>query len=173
MKKTALIIIDMLNDFVSEKGALYCGKSSREIIPVIVQEIEKTRKENGLIIFLRDSHDEDDLEFKMFPRHCVQDTWGSRIIDEIEVKPEDIIIPKKRYSGFYGTDLEKVLREHYITNVKITGVCTSICVMDTVGGLRNRDYPVTVYKNGVADFDPEAHEFSLKRMKNIYGAEVI
>jgi len=173
MNKTALIIVDMLNDFVHEKGALYCGESSRKIIPVIKKEIEKTRNENGLILFLKDSHDEDDLEFKMFPKHSVEGTWGSEIIDELEVTPGDIVIPKKRYSGFYGTDLENILKNNNITDVKITGVCTSICVMDTVGGLRNRNYPVTVLKEGVADFDPEFHEFSLKRMEKIYGAKVV
>jgi len=52
------------------------------------------------------------------------------------------------------------------------GVCTSICVMDTVGGLANRDYNITVPVKGVADFDPEMHQFSLKRMEKIYGADV-
>ena len=173
MGRTALIVVDMLNDFVSDRGILYCGRSSREIIPFIKNEIENTRKENGLVIFLQDSHEEEDLEFKMFPKHSVEGTWGSQIIDEIEVKPEDIVIPKRRFSGFFETNLEEVLKENNISDVKIVGVCTSICVMDTVGGLRNRDYPVTVYRDGVADFNPEAHEFSLKRMKRTYGVEVI
>jgi len=173
MGRTALIVVDMLNDFVNEKGALYCGKSSREIIPFIVEEINRVREIKGLIIFLQDNHNKNDPEFRMFPEHCVAGTWGAQIIDEIEVKPEDVIIPKKRYSGFYGTELDKILKENNITDVKIVGVCTSICVMDTVGDLRNRDYPVTVFKKGVADFDPEAHKFSLKRMQKIYGAKII
>jgi len=55
----------------------------------------------------------------------------------------------------------------------VVGVCTSICVMDTVGGLVDRDYAPIVPVRGVADFDPEAHEFALKRMKKIYGARIL
>jgi nicotinamidase/pyrazinamidase len=53
------------------------------------------------------------------------------------------------------------------------GVCTNICVMDTVGGLANRDYNITVPRAGVADFDTEFHEFALKRMGKIYGARIV
>ena len=83
------------------------------------------------------------------------------------------MIPKKRYSGFYGTDLEHVLKSADVDEVEVVGVCTSICVMDTVGGLANRDYKTTVPVKGVADFDPEMHQFSLKRMEKIYGADII
>ena len=59
-----------------------------------------------------------------------------------------------------------------LDEIEVVGVCTSICVMDTVGGLANRDYKITVPVKGVADFDPEMHQFSLKRMEKIYGADV-
>jgi nicotinamidase-related amidase len=109
----------------------------------------------------------------MFPKHCVKGTRGAEIIDELSVKENDIIISKTRYSGFYDTNLDKVLKDKKIEEVEVVGVCTSICVMDTVGDLRNRDYPVIVRKDGVADFDEEAHLFSLKRMEKIYGAKVL
>jgi len=68
--------------------------------------------------------------------------------------------------------LNNVLKDHKICEVHVLGVCTSICVMDTVGDLRNRDLTVIVWKKGVADFDEQAHGFSLRRMEKIYGAKI-
>ena len=172
MPQKALIIVDMLNDFIDEKGALYCGAQARAIISFVRDRLTVFRKNEDLVIFLQDSHDENDLEFTKFPKHCVTDTWGSEIINELAPVPDEKVVPKKRYSGFYETDLEKILEDANIEEVEVTGVCTSICVMDTVGGLANRDYYVSVPIKGVADFDQEMHEFSLKRMKQLYGARV-
>ena len=120
-----------------------------------------------------DNDDEDDKEFDKFPRHSVTGTWGHQIIPELAPAQEDIVIQKRRYSGFYETELSDVLEKIGVKEVEVVGVCTNICVMDTVGGLANRDYAVTVPKDGVADFDPEFHAFALKRMEKIYGARII
>lgn len=168
-----LLVIDMLKDFIEPDGALYCGETSRQIIPFIKEKIEEFHRTNDLVIFICDSHEEDDLEFKMFPKHSVAGTEGAQIIDDLPVAKQDIILQKTRYSAFYGTNLDDILKENSISEAHVVGVCTSICVMDTVGDLRNRDYTVTVHKKGVADFDPQAHEFSLARMEKTYGAEVI
>ena len=172
-RRKALIVIDMLNDFLEEKGALYCGGKARKIIPFVRKRIDQMRKEKGIVIFLADTHEKDDREFKLFPRHCVGKSWGAKVIKELELSAKDYLLPKTRYSGFYKTSLEKVLKKEDVKEVEVTGVCTSIYVMDTVGDLRNRDYRVRVLKKGVADFDPLAQRFALKRMKNIYGAEVV
>jgi nicotinamidase-related amidase len=172
MAKNALIIVDMLNDFVDEKGALYCGETARKIIPFVKEKLETYRELGDLVVYLQDAHDEDDKEFEKFPKHCVAGSWGSSIIDELKPLPAEKVIPKKRYSGFYGTDLEGVLEKAGVADIEVVGVCTSICIMDTVGGLANRDYNISVPVKGVADFDPEFHEFALKRMKQLYGAEV-
>jgi len=168
-----LIVIDMLKDFIEKDGALYCGDKARDIIPFVQKRIEEMRNTGGTIIFLQDNHSEDDLEFEMYPKHCVKGTKGAEIIDEIEVNEDDIVIPKTKYSGFYNTELEKLLEEKKIGEIEVVGVCTSICVMDTVGDLRNRNYSVTVWRDGVADFDDKAHWFALKRMEKIYGAKVV
>jgi nicotinamidase/pyrazinamidase len=172
MPKKALIIVDMLNDFVDEKGALYCGDTARLIIPFILERLMGYRNRENLVIYLQDAHDEDDKEFEKFPKHSVTGTWGSEVIPELSPQTGETVISKKRYSGFYGTDLENVLKSADVDEVAVVGVCTSICVMDTVGGLANRDYNITVPVKGVADFDPEMHQFSLKRMEKIYGADV-
>ncbi|MDJ0781266.1 MAG: isochorismatase family cysteine hydrolase [Desulfosarcinaceae bacterium] len=172
MKTHVLIIVDMLNDFIDPNGALYCGDTAPRIVPYVKQRLESQRSNGQPVIFLQDAHDPDDAEFAKFPPHCIAGTWGSEIIADLSPHGGETIISKKRYSGFYGTDLEGQLQRIGATAAEVVGVCTSICVMDTVGGLANRDYPVVVPEAGVADFDPEMHHFALKRMAQLYGAQI-
>jgi nicotinamidase-related amidase len=103
----------------------------------------------------------------------VKGAWGAQIIPELEPKPGDVRVEKYRYNPFYQTELEAVLRQEQVDKVQVVGVCTSICVLQAVSGLFDRDIPAVVYKNGVADFDPEAHAFALKHMQRVMGAEVV
>jgi nicotinamidase-related amidase len=172
MNGEALIISDMLNDFVYENGALYF-KQARRIVPFVRERLEAHRRAGHPVIFLQDAHAPDDKEFEKFPPHCVVGTWGSQVISELAPQPGETLIPKTRYSGFFRTDLERALQATGVEQVEIVGVCTSICVMDTVGGLADRDYRIRVPAAGVADFDPEMHAFALRRMKQIYGAQIV
>ena len=169
----ALIIVDMLNDFVRKDGALCCGQTAEDIIPHIQTKLVSARKDNNLVIYLQDCHDPNDIEFDRFPPHAIVDTYGDKIISELAPEKNDIIVKKKRYNGFYETNLDKVLEENEISIVEIVGVCTSICVMDTVGGLVNRDIKTIVPVSCVADFDQEMHKMALKRMRNIYGCAIV
>ncbi len=171
--KKALIVVDMLNDFLSKDGALYCGDKAREIIPFVKEKVTTSRKEGTKIIYVADTHDPDDAEFKMFPKHCVAGSEGNRLIPELTCETNDYRVPKRRYSAFFDTDLEGILKREGIEQVEVVGACTSICVLYTVADLRNRDYPVTVYREGVADFDPEQHEFALKHIEKVLGAKVV
>ena len=171
--KMALIIVDMLVDFVDKEGALYCGESASRIIPKIKELARKMRKLGAAIIYLADSHGPDDREFELFPPHCVKGTPGAQITDELRPKTSDYVVPKNRFSGFYNTNLDEILKKERPDEVHIVGVCTSICVMDTVSGLRDRDYKVVVHRDAVADFDSCAHQFALKRMEKVLGAQVI
>jgi nicotinamidase-related amidase len=173
MSRNALIVVDMLVDFIDKKGALYCGPTAEKTVPFIKKKLEEARRAGDLVIYLTDSHKPNDKEFQMFPKHCVKGTPGAQVIPELQPRRGEVVIRKTRFSAFYGTRLESILKGNRIRHVDVVGVCTSICVMDTVGGLRNRDYPVTVYKKGVADFDQKFHRFALERMKKTYGAEVV
>lgn len=172
MARKALLVIDMLNDFVDPRGALYCGDSARAIIPAVRRIMEDFTRQGHLIVVVKDAHRSDDPEFRMFPPHAVRGTWGAAVIPELPIPKEAVVVEKTRYSAFFGTALDQMLRDYAPDEVWVVGVCTSICVMDTVGDLRNRDYTVVVPSEAVADFDPEFHAFALRRMERVYGAAV-
>ncbi|MFP3867114.1 MAG: cysteine hydrolase family protein [Desulfobacteraceae bacterium] len=173
MGKPALIVADMLRDFIEPEGVLFVGQAGLQIIPFVAQRIAEMRQQGAVIIFLRDSHDPNDREFERFPPHSVRHTPGAEIIPQLTPHPEDYQVEKTRFSGFYNTNLEDILKQEQVTEVHLVGVCTSICVMETASDLVERDYPVVVYRQGVADLNPQDHEWSLKRMANVLGVRIV
>lgn len=169
----ALLVIDMLKDFIDENGVLCVGPAGKKIIPFVTEIIEKFRKEGHPVVFVCDNHEKDDKEFDMFPPHCIAKTEGSQIIEEINVNPEDKIIRKRRYSAFFGTDLDLYLREKGVDELYLVGVCTNICVLYSAADARNLGYKVNIYKEGVASFDNEAHRFALKEAESTLGCGIL
>ncbi|MFH1058723.1 MAG: isochorismatase family cysteine hydrolase [Pseudomonadota bacterium] len=172
MPRKALLVIDMLNDFMTPAGALYCGDQAARIIPRVQDLLARHRREGSLIVFVADQHPPDDQEFALFPPHCVRGTPGADLIEGLDVRPGEHFVAKHRYSALFGTDLEDILRREGVEEIHLSGVCTSICVMETCSDLRNRDQAVVVHREAVADFDPQAHEFALKRMQTILGCRL-
>ncbi len=173
MPDTALLVIDLLHDFMDPQGALYCGDDARRILPQVDMLLEEHRRRGSLIVFVADCHDPDDSEFALFPPHCVAGTPGAAMLPGLQAQPGEKLVYKQRYSAFYGTELESLLRRAGVKEVHLCGVCTSICVMDTCSDLRNRDLTAVVHRLAVADFDPAAHEFALKRIEKILGGSVV
>jgi nicotinamidase-related amidase len=77
----ALLVIDMLNDFLLPEGNLYVGDAGQKIIPFIRNKISEFRKRKERVVYICDSHRPDDAEFVMFPPHCIQGTRGGRVIE--------------------------------------------------------------------------------------------
>lgn len=167
-----LLVVDMLVGFMEEDHDLYCGDAARDIIPAVQSLIEQHHNEDFPVIFICDSHEPDDLEFEVFPEHCIKGSGEAEIIHELRGY-DGFHISKRRYSAFFDTDLDATLSELNPDTVTICGVCTDICVMHTAADARNRDYRVKVYADGVASFDLDAHRMALKHMEDILGVSVI
>ena len=167
-----VLVIDMLVGFLEKGHNLYCGGDARGIIPNVRRLIEDEHAKGSKVIFVCDTHERDDLEFQMFPVHCVTGTEEAELIPELSGYPGDVL-RKRRYSAFFETDLAQRLQKLGPQKVIICGVCTDICVMHTTADARNRDYLVEVPTDCVATFDPEAHEHALQHMDKILGAKLV
>ena len=174
MGRTALLIIDMLNDFIL-KGAPLEVPSAREIISNIKIEIGKARENDIPVIYICDSHDEDDPEFERmgWSPHAIKGTKGAQVIEELKPIPQDKLITKKSYSGFFKTLLEEVLKEDEISELLVTGCVTNICILYTVADAVQRGYKIKILKNCVAGLNPHDHEFGLKQMREVLGVEIV
>ena len=168
-----VLVIDMVRGFLEPGHNLYC-EGYRQLIPNIQSLLARETAEGASVLFVSDHHDPDDLEFQIFPVHCVKGTEEPEVIPELAgYLTGQNLVPKNRYSGFFNTDLERRLAELRPDKVIICGVCTDICVLHTTSDARNRDYIVEVPANCVATFDPDAHTWALSHLAKILGAQVV
>ncbi len=156
--KSAIIVVDMQNDFVNEKGALFVPTAPATIGP-IKRLLEKARREGVRIFYTQDTHYDNDPEYRIWGEHAKYGTWGWEIVDELKPTEVDIVIRKTRYDGFYGTPLDDLLRVYGIENLVITGTVANICVLHTAGSAALRWYKVIVPMDAISaltDFDYHA-----------------
>ena len=174
MKKEALLIIDMLNDFVL-LGAPLEVPETRNIIKNIKTEIHDAHAAGKLVIYICDTHAPDDKEFRKFgwPAHGVKGTKGAEVVADLRPAPGDVVVPKTTYSSFEGTTLEPILKGFDIDSVRLTGCVTHICILFTAYESVLRDYSVTVVQNGVAGITKEDHDSALRIMKNVMGVKIV
>ncbi|MEJ2315026.1 MAG: cysteine hydrolase [Nitrospirota bacterium] len=174
MAKEALLVMDMLNDFVRE-GAPLEVPETRRVLPNIKREIEEARKKGNPVIYVCEAHAPDDKEFSKFgwPPHGVKGTEGAEVVEDLKPQKGDIKIEKTTYAGFYGTKLDETLKNLGVDTVRLTGTVTHICVLFTAYDAVLRDYNVIVVQDGVAGLAREDHEAGLRIMKNVLGAKLV
>jgi nicotinamidase/pyrazinamidase len=175
--RKAIIVIDMLVGFC-RRGALASPRLDG-LTPGIVAHLERERVAGAELVFLVDTHAPDDLEFAMFPPHCVRGSGEDEIVPELQaLAAQGHVVRKHRFSGFHETGLDETLRQISPDIVEVVGVCTDICVLHTVAGLRDRQYSVVVRRDLVDTYDApghdadEANRFALAHMRDILGAEI-
>jgi nicotinamidase-related amidase len=174
MSKDALLVIDMLNDFVLE-GAPLEVPDNRKIIPKIKTCIGNFRQDHCPVIYVCDHHYQDDKEFSRmgWPPHALIGSGGEKVIDELSPLRNEVVIHKNTYSGFYETNLYTALLKQGITDLIVTGCVTNICILYTVADAVQRGFKVTVPENCVAALSEVDHGFALRQMETVLGATVL
>ena len=162
IENPAILIVDITKEFLVADGIKVVAESEAIIRPN--QElIAAGRAKNIPIIFLNDTHriGKPDAEFEICTDHCFEGTKGVEVIDELAPQPGDYQIPKRRYSGFFGTDLDIVLRENGVKSVIVTGVLSNICVRCTVTDAFFLGYRVFVPEDCCMGSSPAIHEATM------------
>ncbi len=170
--KTAVIVVDMQNDFAREGGALYVP-ATKETIEPIKNLLKKARSSGTLVVFTQDWHRKDDPEFKIWPPHTIQGTEGAQVIADFEPSDKDYFIKKRTYDAFYGTDMDLLLRQNGIQNVVITGTVANICVLHTAGKARLHGYNLIVARDGISALTPFDMDLSLRQMSFLYNGTIV
>jgi nicotinamidase/pyrazinamidase len=176
-QRAVIVVVDALNGFC--RFGNLASRRLDSVVPGIRDYLGRQLGAGARAVFLADTHTADDPEFKVFPPHCVEGSGEEEIVDELrEFADRSIVVRKRRYSGFFGTDLERILVELGPNCVEVVGVCTDICVLHTVADLRNRDYQVAVHGALVATYDAPGHpgdevdRWALAHMRDVLGATV-
>jgi nicotinamidase-related amidase len=169
--ETALIVVDMQNDFVKEGGSLLV-KAAADTVPRIQELLERSRSAGLKIAFTQDTQVKDDPEFDIWPEHCVKGSWGWQIIDELKPRPGELICPKNRYDGFYGTWLDHFLNNIWgVSNTIIAGTVANICVAHTAASAALRWFNIIVPADGVSALTEFDQALTLRQVTSLYAGK--
>ena len=185
---SALIIVDMQNDFVHPDGAF--GRRAREdvdarididflasTIPNVRRIAEAFRHHGRPVVYVAQMLKPDyaDAAFPYWRyrrlshrRSIVEGTWGAQIIDELTPHEGEHVVIKKGFGGFANTPLDTILRNYGVTTCVVTGVTTCVCVSTTVRGGVEYNYRMIVVQDAVAEIHRDAHDAELKTMARVF-----
>ncbi len=169
---SAVIVIDMQNDFVKEGGALVVSDASATL-DTLQGLLARARSAGVPIAYTQDTHFTGDPEWEIWPRHCEMGTWGWEIVAELTPRKEDLVCQKSRYDGFYGTWLEHFLANVWkVRNLVIVGTVSSICVLHTAASAGLRWYTVVVPADGISALTEFDQALTLRQVSWLYSGSV-
>ena len=170
MGKKAVIVVDILNDFVT--GALGCDRA-RGIVAPTAKLLDEARKHGVYVIYSNDAHIKGiDKELELWGDHAIAGTPGAEVIPELTPQEGDFVIPKRRYSGFFQTDMHLLLTELGVDTVIMTGLHAHMCVRHTTADAYCWGYHIIVPKDATDSFTEAEYEAGIKYLKEVYGAEI-
>ena len=176
-KRSAIIIVDLLNGFFKHNPTLPDPLDAKRLFSTVRRVIDAGRDEGVNIVFIKDNFLPEevpiDKHFKIYGPHCIIGTPDAEVVDELDPKPGDFQIRKKHYSAFNSTRLDAVLRELDVKRLYFTGAWTEACVQHTVIDAFYCNYEIFVVSDGVSSPHQDAHEYALKYMQQYHSAKII
>jgi ureidoacrylate peracid hydrolase len=201
--RSAVIVVDMQNDFGSEGGMFALGgidiSGIRNVIPAIADVIAAARRAGITMVYLKmgfraDLSDAGGPDAPNWLKHqqlrcpgeavsapdgtagriLVRDTWNTNIVPELKPEPDDVVLYKHRFSGFFETDLDQILKGRGIKHLIFTGCTTSVCVESTLRDAMFRDYTCLLLEDCTAEpigagFARSNHDASLLVVQALFG----
>jgi len=166
--RAALLVIDLQRDFATQESSFYCP-GCHEMLPGVVKLITACRTAGVPVIYTKEVHRAGGIDLGRErtpgePEHCVLDTPGVELIEEVTPTPNDFVVSKPRYSAFLGTDLGFVLNGLGVRpgdTLIICGAATDVCVHYTAVDAHQRDYWIKIVEDCCAGTNPENHRSAL------------
>ncbi|MFJ3934307.1 hydrolase [Streptomyces sp. NPDC090029] len=168
---TALVLIDLQNAIVGAPCVPYSGP---DVVTRAALLAEAFRKHGATVVLVRVTHAEDHADGtpgrKEAPSYMGPMPAGwDEIVEDLSGHPGDIVVTKRNWGAFYGTDLDLQLRRRGITQVVLAGIATTIGVESTARNAHELGYHVTLATDAMADMDPDAHRHTIERIFPMLG----
>ncbi|UQZ34979.1 cysteine hydrolase [Paenibacillus sp. PK3_47] len=178
-ERTALIIVDVQNDYCHPEGALASAGNDvtavKEMMPRLHGLIAAARAHSVPIIYIQTFHERATDSQVWVSRSgrgslgvCRRGSWGAEFF-EVAPLPDEIVVNKHRYSAFINTRLDSVLRTLRVETLIMTGVSTNVCVESTARDGFMRDYHIVLAEDACASYSRAAHEMTVENMKGYFG----
>jgi nicotinamidase-related amidase len=160
--KPAVVVVDMLNDNVHGDAGSAVETAALAVVPAINRLLGVAHARGWPVIFACDSFLPGDFIFRgrMKP-HALRGTRGAEPIPELERLPGDEVLPKRRFSAFFKTDLDQTLRTREVDTVLVAGIATNFCILATAFDACCHDFHTVIVEDACAAAKPEWHEATL------------
>lgn len=173
---TALVVVDMQNDFAHPDGALYAPPSGEAVEPV-KQLLQDANDNDVPVVFTKDVHTEEQFkdahyydEYDRWGEHVEKNSWGAEILEELEADTYgDYIVEKPTYDAFYETNLETWLDDNGINNLIICGTLANVCVLHTAASAGLRDYKPVVVEDALGYLDEDDRDMAVGHTDWLFG----
>jgi nicotinamidase-related amidase len=167
----ALLIVNMVEDFVH--GAL-ANPRAEAILPPLQELLAHFRRVGGVVVFANDAHEPGDAELAIWGEHAMAGTPGAQVVPELAPwpGPRELIVPKRVYGAFDGTELDERLRALNVDEVVLAGQHTHVCIRHTAYGALLRGYRIAVPRDAVCALETVDEDDALEYLHTVYGAHV-
>jgi nicotinamidase-related amidase len=177
-ERTAVVVVDVQNGFCHPDGSLYAPGSEGAIEPCVTL-VDRARDAGASVVFTRDVHPPgqfDDAhyydEFEQWGEHVLEGSWEAELVDELSVRPDDLVVVKHTYDAFHRTQLEGWLEAHGIENLVFCGTLANVCVLHTAGSAGLRDYRPVLVEDAIGYIEASDREYALDHADWLFGEVV-
>ena len=177
VSESALVIIDLANDFVfaggliADNGGPEYQKRAQSILPALGRLVAAARAAGVTVVYTTDAHQAGDSELVKWPPHSMKGTPQAEIVPTLTPKPGDLVVEKRTYSPFVSSDVDAELRARGIRRLYITGLHTDCCARHTSGDAFQRGYDLVWISDAMQAFTDEAHRQGLEYFKAWYASD--
>lgn len=161
--RTAVVVIDMQNDFVKQRGGLLVPEADATV-PAIKRLLDLARASRMRVVYMQDTHRGADPEWELWPEHCREGSWGWEIVAELAPAADDSVLRTISYDAFYGTPLDHLLRLWGVDTLIICGTVANLGVQYTAASAALRRYAVVIPRDTISALEPFDLEASLRQI---------
>ncbi len=171
MTRYAVLVIDMIREFCDLEQGLIPIENAARMLPALHEFVNEAREAGAVIIWVVDKHrrDKPDFELDRVRFHCTEGTLGVELAPPLQALSEDYLVTKSRYSAFFATDLDLILRNENISRLILTGTKTNVCVRAAAQDAFARNYDLLIPRELVATDRENLHLANLEDMDRYFG----
>ncbi|MCU4741055.1 cysteine hydrolase [Halobacteria archaeon AArc-m2/3/4] len=173
--RTAIVVVDMQNGFCHPDGSLYAPGSEAVVDPV-ADLVERAREAGVQVVYTRDVHPPEQFddahyydEFEQWGEHVLEGSWDAEIVEELDVREEDLVVEKHTYDAFYETQLEGWLEARGIRDLVLCGTLANVCVLHTGGSAGLRDFRPLLVEDCIGAIEDDHKEYALEHAEWLFG----
>lgn len=173
--QTAVIVVDVQNGFCHPEGSLY-APTSGAVVDQVVSLVGRVRDVGARVVYTRDVHPPEQFddahyydEFERWGEHVLEGTWDAELVDELDVRADDLVVEKHTYDAFYRTNLEGWLRAHGVDDLLFCGTLANVCVLHTAGSAGLRDFRPVVVADALGYLAEDHRDYAVEHADWLFG----